>query len=168
MRSYNKIVALYWLQLLLVLALAGSAIFNGQWSIQSNLLSLLPQENSKKELKAAEKALFSQTEKQVVILVSGDDALAAYHALQNKIFTLAGISLIDNKMHSLADVSQFYLPYRHNLLSASYQDNLINKEAVTQMINAQLVQLSNPFVSETLAFDPRLNLADYLNKSFII
>jgi len=101
-----------------------------------------------------------------VVLLTGDKSIAAFHELKKQTKILPSIEFIDNQKPVLAEIAKFYAPFRHNLLTSHYQKNLANKELITQMINTQLVQLSNPFVSETLAYDPRLNLADYLNQSF--
>ena len=149
-----------------MITLAVWVIVNGQWRIQSNLLSLLPQTGQNQQFQAAENVLFSQTQNQVVILLSGEQAITAVHQLKKSINTIDDIRVIESQKPQLDEITSFYAPYRHNLLSENYQENLSSQEAISQLISSQLIQLSNPFVSETLAYDPRLNLADYLNQSF--
>jgi len=137
------------------------AIF-GQWKLETNLLSLLPTSSNDQEIQLAEKALFSHKEQQLVVLISGDNSISAHQMLQHAINEIAQISSVNLPEPSLTEITQFYLPYRHNFLSQQYLDNINNKQELTRLFTSQMIELANPFVSETLSTAPRLNLAHYL------
>lgn len=139
----------------------------GRWQLETNLLSLLPASAQTSKVQAAGRALFADKQNQIVILVSGEDATAAYNMLQNGVKFIDEISVIDSPQPTVKSLSEFYLPYRHNFLSQRYLDALDDKKALKDLVAGQLTQLSNPFVSETLAVSPRLNLADYLQETLI-
>ena len=75
MRDCNKLKLYYWLQLCSVLLLGGYLLFFGQWQIETNLLSILPHSEQQQDFKRAEQALFKQKSQQLVVLISGENAL---------------------------------------------------------------------------------------------
>lgn len=161
----TKLQKLYWLQLLAVLFLGGYFIFFANWKIETNLLSILPNAEQQQDFEAAEQALFKQKSQQLVVLLSGSNALAAYEELQTAIKQTKYVAELHTPEPALTDIANFYIPYRHNFLPAAYLDNIANGQMLSQLANTQLVQLANPFVSETIATAPRLNLAAYLQES---
>jgi predicted exporter len=135
----------------------------GEWNVQSNLLSLLPTAKNEVVLNKAEKALFKDKEQQVVIVLNGKQAVSAYEYMQQQLSALPAVEISQFQLPSLTELTQFYLPYKDNLLSDRYLQNINDPAVMTQLITSQLIQMNNPFVSSTLAAAPRLNLADYLN-----
>ena len=163
MRNYNKGLIAYFLQLTLVVLLGVYFLVMGEWHVQSNLLSLLPGSKNDLVLNKAEQALFKDKEQQVVIALSGKQAIPAYQAMKMKLSALSMVELNEFQLPSLTEISQYYLPYKDNLLSERYLKNINDPAVMTQLITSQLIQMNNPFVSSTIALAPRLNLADYLN-----
>lgn len=162
MRDFNKLKKLYWLQLLAVFLLGGYLLFFGQWRIESNLLSILPHSAQQQDFSAAEQALFKSKSQQLIVLISGDNALKAHNALAMKVHDVANVSVAPLTEPSLTDIADFYIPFRHNFLTSSYLEHLDNSQALAQLATKQIIQVANPFVSETIATAPRLNLAEYL------
>ncbi|WP_077284406.1 MMPL family transporter [Cognaticolwellia aestuarii] len=162
MRDFNKLKKLYWLQLLAVFLLGGYLLFFGQWRIESNLLSILPHSAQQQDFSAAEQALFKSKSQQLLVLIAGDNALKAHDALAMKVHDVANVSLAPLIEPSLTDIAEFYRPFRHNFLTSSYLEHLDNSQALAQLATKQIIQVANPFVSETIATAPRLNLAEYL------
>ena len=162
MRDCNKLTIYYWLQLCSVLLLGGYLLFFGQWHIETNLLSILPHSEHQQDFKRAEQALFKQKSQQLVVLISGENALKAQHALVASVNEIAHVTILPTPEPSLSDITAFYTPYRHNFLTPSYLENIDNSQALQQLATNQVIQLANPFVSATIATAPRLNLADYL------
>ena len=167
MRVCNKLHILYWLQLFAVLLLGVYLLFFGQWHVETNLLSILPNSSQHESFKSAETALFQQKTQQLVVLVTGDDALPAYKALATSINETAQVEFLPTPEPAMSDIAAFYLPYRHNVLSQNYVENIADSQALSQLASNQVIQLANPFVSETIATAPRLNLADYLQGSLL-
>lgn len=163
MRNYNKGLIGYFLQLICVFLLAGYMLVMGEWQVQSNLLSLLPESRDEMLLNKAEQALFKNKERQVVVILHGEQAIAAYQDLHQQLANIPTIKNNQSALPSLANISDFYLPYKDNFLSERYLKNINDPSVMTQLITSQLIQMNNPFVSSTLAAAPRLNLADYLN-----
>lgn len=162
MRDFNKLKKLYWLQLLAVFLLGGYLLFFGQWRIESNLLSILPHSAQQQDFSAAEQALFKSKSQQLIVLIAGDNALKAHNALAMKVHDVANVSVAPLTEPSLTDIADFYIPFRHNFLTSSYLEHLDNSQALAQLATKQIIQVANPFVSETIATAPRLNLAEYL------
>ena len=162
MRGYNKLKKLYWLQLLAVFLLGGYLLFFGKWRIESNLLSILPHSAQQQDFSAAEQALFKNKSQQLMVLIAGKNALNAYHALAAKVADVANVNIVPLAEPSLTDIAKFYNPFRHNFLAPSYLENIGNSQALMQLATKQVIQVANPFVSETIATAPRLNLAEYL------
>jgi len=162
-RNYNKGLIAYFLQLGLVLLLGVYFLVMGEWQVQSNLLSLLPGSENNLVLNKAEQALFKDKEQQVVISLNGKQAIPAYQAMQKQLSALPMVELSEFQLPSLTEISQFYLPYKDNFLSERYLKNINDPAVITQLITSQLIQMNNPFVSSTIGFAPRLNLADHLN-----
>lgn len=167
MRVCNKLHILYWLQLFAVLLLGVYLLFFGKWHVETNLLSILPNSSQHESFKSAETALFQQKTQQLVVLVTGDDALSAYKALATSINETAQVEFLPTPEPAMSDIAAFYLPYRHNVLSQNYVENIADSQALSQLASNQVIQLANPFVSETIATAPRLNLADYLQGSLL-
>lgn len=162
MPALIKLQRLYWLQLFAVLVIGVYLVFFGKWQIETNLLSILPNSSQHQSFRAAEEALFKQKSQQLVVLLSGDNAIAAYRRLSDDISKIEQVAELRTPEPALTDIASFYLPYRHNFLPQSYLKNIANGQALSQLANNQLIQLANPFVSETIATAPRLNLAEYL------
>jgi predicted exporter len=162
-RNYNKGLIAYFLQLGLVLLLGVYFLVMGEWHVQSNLLSLLPGSENNLVLNKAEQALFKDKEQQVVIALHGKQAIPAYQTMQKQLSALPMVELNEFQLPSLTEISQFYLPYKDNFLSDRYLKSINDPAVITQLITSQLIQMNNPFVSSTIGFAPRLNLADYLN-----
>ncbi len=158
----TKFQKLYWLQLLIVLLLGVYIIFWGKWQVETNLLSIFPKSAQHQSFKTAEHALFQQKSQQLVVLLSGDNAIAAYRKLRIDISEISQVVELRTPEPALADIASFYSPYKYNFLPQSYLNNIANGQMLTQLANNQLIQLANPFVSETIATAPRLNLAIYL------
>lgn len=134
----------------------------GHWHLETNLLSILPKTANNQQFSAAEDALFNTRNQQAVVLISGDNALAAYNAINKEVEQLANVDVIAQPEMQLSDIVEFYRPFRNNFVSSSYQNAISSAAELTQYNLNQLVQLTNPLVSETLQIAPRLNLADYL------
>lgn len=162
MRDFNKLKKLYWLQLLSVFLLGSYLLFFGQWRIESNLLSILPHSAQQQDFSAAEQALFKNKSQQLIVLIAGDNALNAHHALAVKARDVANVNIVPLAEPSLTDIAEFYRPFRHNFLTSSYLENIDNSQVLMKLATQQIIQVANPFVSETIATAPRLNLADYL------
>ena len=162
MEGFNKLKKLYWLQLIAVFLLGGYLLFFGQWRIESNLLSILPHSAQQQDFSVAEQALFKNKSRQLMVLITGENALSAHHALAVKLNDVANVNSVPLTQPSLTEISEFYHPFRHNFLAPSYLKNIDNSQALMQLATKQVIQVANPFVSETIASAPRLNLAEYL------
>lgn len=162
MEGFNKLKKLYWLQLIAVFLLGGYLLFFGQWRIESNLLSILPHSAQQQDFSVAEQALFKNKSRQLMVLIAGENALSAHHALAVKLNDVANVNSVPLTQPSLTEISEFYHPFRHNFLAPSYLKNIDNSQALMQLATKQVIQVANPFVSETIATAPRLNLAEYL------
>lgn len=143
--------------------LGGYQIIFGEWQIQTNILSLLPNDGYSQNKILAEQALFEDKNNQIIIAISGNKSKEAYHALQKQVLALPLMSLATLEAPSISDVSTFYKPYVTNVMSKRYLSSIESSAEITQLISTQLTQLTNPFVSETIAYAPRLNLAEMLN-----
>lgn len=165
MRNSNKTLVLYVFQFLIVLALGIYLVFFGQWKIETNLLSLLPQSSQHQDFTAAERALFAEKEQQLLVLISGKEAAQASRLLHSKIKDNSHVKVLKYSEPRLSEIADFYLPYKHNFLSDEYQNQLKSSEGLTRLVNEQIIAVSNPFVGETIAKAPRLALAHYLQTS---
>ena len=166
MLNYNKLLLAYWGQLTFVICLGIALFFFGQWKIETNILTLLPELSTSTEIKKAQQALFSNKEQQVLIAISGNNAIAAHQALTQDLHKTTSVTVNKVTVPTPQDISQFYAPYRNNFISLSNLARLNNSDAFAANIAKQLTQITNPFVSETLGIDSRLILADYLNTEF--
>lgn len=165
MRNLTKRSVFYWLQLTFVLMLGLYLLFFGRWQLETSLLSLLPNSGQYSDMSLAEQALFSDKQNQVVIIISGENAVAGYNTLQRNVKAMSDVELIESSQPSITTLAEFYLPYRHNFLSENYLNALDDELALSQLVTEQLTQLANPLVSATLASAPRLNLAHYLQEA---
>lgn len=138
-------------------------MLGSSWRLETNLLSVLPKALNSK-VAAAEQALFSESEKQILVLFSGKDAHLAYQQLSEQLSVETDVEIDQAPLATLEDISRFYLPYRHNFLSTSYIENLHDPEKLRQLVASQLIQLTNPLISEAIAQNPRLNLPNYLQE----
>lgn len=166
MHDFNRLRKLYWLQLCSVLLLGGYLLFFGQWQLETNLLSILPQSAQQQDFSAAEQALFNDKSQQLVILITGENALQAHKALEMGVNDMAKVNVLPLPEPALAAIADFYLPYRDNFLTPAYQEHIDNSQALAALAMSQVSQVANPFVSATLAKAPRLNLAQYLQVAF--
>ena len=158
----------------MVLLLAGYQLGWGQWQIETNILSLLPtdsqaQASQKYNVQQAKAALFQQANQRVLVAISGEQAIPAYHQLATEITSFDGIENESMTVPDISDVIEFYQPYRDSVITDDYQALLNTPQAILnapQAINnfvlGKLTQVSDPFVSGSLAISPRLNLADFL------
>lgn len=173
---------LYLLQLLAVLLLAGYQLGWGQWQIETNILSLLPhdsqaQASQKHDIQQAKSALFQQANQRVLVAISGEQAIPAYQQLAKTISTFDGIENEAMAVPDIKDIIAFYQPYRDSVMTADYQALLTDTasatlteprvtlsapQAINNFVLGKLTQVSDPFVSGSLAIAPRLNLADFL------
>ncbi|MDX2319230.1 MAG: hypothetical protein QNK26_01400, partial [Moritella sp.] len=163
---------LYLLQLLAVLLLAGYQLGWGQWQIETNILSLLPHDNQaefsqteasqKQDINQAKSALFQQANQRVLVAISGEQAIPAYKQLAKTITTFDGIENEAMKVPAINEVIDFYQPYRDSVMTTDYQALLTDPQAINNFVLGKLTQVSDPFVSGSLAIAPRLNLADFL------
>jgi len=173
---------LYLLQLLAVLLLAGYQLGWGQWQIETNILSLLPNDNQaqasqKHDIQQAKSALFQQANQRVLVAISGEQAIPAYQQLAKTISTFDGIENEAMAVPDIKDIIAFYQPYRDSVMTADYQALLADTasatlteprvtlsapQAINNFVLGKLTQVSDPFVSGSLAIAPRLNLADFL------
>ncbi|WP_075532374.1 MMPL family transporter [Moritella viscosa] len=157
----------YLLQLIVVLLLAGYQLGWGQWKIETNILSLLPtdsqaQANQQQDISQAKSALFQQANQRVLVAISGEKAISAYYQLANTITSFSGIENESMTVPDISDVIAFYQPYRDSVMTDDYQALLTEPQAINNFVLGKLTQVSDPFVSGSLAISPRLNLADFL------
>ncbi|GIC76891.1 MMPL family transporter [Moritella sp. F3] len=166
--SHNKLgVKFYLLQLIAVLLLAGYQLGWGQWQIETNILSLLPQNSQtqssqKHNIQQAKSALFQQANQRVLVAISGEQAVPAYKQLTKTISTFDGIENEAMTVPDIKDIVTFYQPYRDSVMTADYQALLTDPHAINNFVLGKLTQVSDPFVSGSLAIAPRLNLAEFL------
>ena len=151
----------------MVLLLAGYQLGWGQWQIETNILSLLPtdsqaQASQKHNMQQAKSALFQQANQRVLVAISGEQAIPAYHQLANTITSFSGIENESMTVPDISDVIAFYQPYRDSVMTDDYRALLADPQAVNNFVLGKLTQVSDPFVSGSLAISPRLNLADFL------
>jgi len=157
----------YLFQLVVVLLLAGYQLGWGQWKIETNILSLLPtdsqaQASQQQDINQAKSALFQQANQRVLVAISGEQAIPAYHQLANTITSFTGIENESMTVPDISDVIAFYQPYRDSVMTDDYQALLTEPQAINNFVLGKLTQVSDPFVSGSLAISPRLNLADFL------
>ncbi|EDM68721.1 putative membrane protein, Predicted exporter [Moritella sp. PE36] len=168
-RDLNKKLGLkcYLLQLAMVLLLAGYQLGWGQWQIETNILSLLPtdsqaQASQQYNIQQAKAALFQQANQRVLVAISGEQAIPAYRQLANEITSFDGIENESMTVPDISEVIAFYQPYRDSVMTDDYQALLSTPQAINNFVLGKLTQVSDPFVSGSLAISPRLNLADFL------
>jgi predicted exporter len=161
-RSYNNNFKFYIIQLICVLALGLYQLMWGQWQIETNILSLLPTSSHQQDVAKAKTALFQQANQRVLVAISGERPIAAYRELAQAIKSFNGIENETLAIPEIADIIAFYAPYRDSVLTPQYQQLLADPQALNNFVLGQLTQVSNPFVSGSLAIAPRLNLADFL------
>ncbi|WP_392339337.1 MMPL family transporter [Moritella marina] len=187
--THNKSgLKFYLLQLIAVLLLAGYQLGWGQWQIETNILSLLPTDNQalsspiaasqKHDINQAKSALFQQANQRVFVAISGGQAMPAYQQLAKTISTFDGIENEAMTVPDIKDIVAFYQPYRDSVMTDDYQAllaapqttlttaqdqaTLTTAHAINNFVLGKLTQVSDPFVSGSLAIAPRLNLADFL------
>jgi predicted exporter len=173
--SHKKLgLKFYLLQLMAVLLLAGYQLGWGQWQIETNILSLLPndsqaQASQEHDIQQAKSALFQQANQRVLVAISGEQAMPAYKQLAETIRTFDGIENEAMTVPDIKDIIAFYQPYRDCVMTADYQAllteppaTLNTAQAINNFVLGKLTQVSDPFVSASLAIAPRLNLADFL------
>ena len=172
--SANKKIGLkcYLLQLVVVLLLAGYQLSWGQWQIETNILSLLPTDSQaqasqkhttqQKNVQQAKAALFQQANQRVLVAISGEQAILAYRQLATEITSFDGIENEAMAVPDISEVIEFYQPYRDSVMTDDYQALLSTPQAINNFVLGKLTQVSDPFVSGSLAISPRLNLADFL------
>jgi predicted exporter len=161
-RSYNNSFKFYIIQLICVLTLGLYQLMWGQWQIETNILSLLPTSSHQQDVAKAKTALFQQANQRVLVAISGERPIAAYRELAKAIKSFNGIENETLAIPEIADIIAFYAPYRDSVVTPQYQQLLADPQALNNFVLGQLTQISNPFVSGSLAIAPRLNLADFL------
>jgi len=164
--SYSNFQKFYVTQLLLILLLGGYQFVFGSWQVQTNILSILPNTQISKALLSSEQALFGQAKKKVTIALTGEKAVIAYNALVTKLNQIESVDIHTEQLPSISQISQFYRPFKDNFLTPQYVKALDDASEMQSLILSQVIQMANPFVSETIAFSPRLALAEYLNTEF--
>lgn len=141
--------------ILLIVALKQGIKFQG------DMLSALPNSNYSASIIEAEEQLFSRANSRIVISISGREKAPAYQQLLQNI----------NKYHwhvqlpkpdELTRLTAFYLQYAGNLLTDDYRQIVQDKSQFGDYFSLQLSQVANPIVSETIANDPSLATANYL------
>lgn len=168
MPNLNKPLTLYLSQFIIVVITGLYLLVFGQWHIETNMLSLLPKRHAQAEFETVESMLFNAQKNQFLIAVSGDKSIEAYHVLHEKMAVVAGVEKVEESIPTPQQISKFYAPFRHNLLSEEYKLVLLEPSQLTPYIYSQLTQLSNPFVGVSLAYSPRLNLAQFLQSQLSV
>jgi len=152
-----------------VLLLAAYQLLWGQWQIETNILSLLPndsQASQQQDMQQAKSALFQQANQRVLVAISGAQAIPAYRQLAESVTAFDGIENEATTVPDINEVIAFYQPYRDSVITDDYQTLLSDPLAINNFVLAKLTQVSDPFVSGSLAIAPRLNLADFLATGF--
>jgi len=136
----------------------------GKANFQADILSLLPQ-NVQTVVQDAESHFFDGNKRHVFISFSGTDAKLSYDQFfslsQNKPwFNVKSIDL------DLEKAVQFYLPYQGYLLADNLSEALTSPESYSQFASQKLSEVVNPFVSASIAQDPSLSTAEFVEQAF--
>jgi predicted exporter len=119
----HHLLAWLWLAFLLAAAvflIAGRETLATR--IDTDLLALLPRDERRPALEAALRALSTQGERQLALLVSAQDEATTRQALTLVRETLADLGLTRQGHDATAFPADFYTPYRHGLLTAADRD----------------------------------------------
>ncbi|MDR2031129.1 MAG: hypothetical protein LBP86_02465 [Azoarcus sp.] len=151
MAPVHRLLAGGWLVCLLA---AGAILLLGEarWAgrIDTDLLALMPRDERRPVHEAALKALAARGERQLAVLVSAHEAAATHEAAVLARAALADSGLVERRgdTGSLAD---FYLPWRHGLLSAADLDWL--RTATPEAAHARALGLAHaPFAPGALSW----------------
>jgi len=139
-------------------------LISGKAKFQADILSLLPQ-NVQTVVQDAESHFFDGNKRHVYISFSGKDAKIAHDQFfslsQNKPwFNVKTLDL------DLEKTVQFYLSYQGYLLADNFSKALTSPESYSQFASQKLSEVVNPFVSASIAQDPSLATAEFVEQAF--
>jgi predicted exporter len=152
------------IQGLVAMILLVFVLISGKAKFQADIMSLLPH-NVKTVIKDAESHFFDGNKKHVFISFSGTDAKLSYdkfYSLSQKKswFNVKAIEL------DLEKAIQFYLPYQGVLLADNFSKSLSSSESYRHFASQKLTEIVNPFVSASIAQDPSLSTAEFVEQAF--
>jgi len=139
-------------------------LITGKAKFQADILSLLPQ-NVQTVVQDAESHFFDGNKKHVFISFSGTNAKLSHDQFlslsQNKPwFNVKTLEL------DLEKAVQFYLPYQGRLLADNFSKSLSSSERYSLFASQKLTEIVNPFVSASIAQDPSLSTAEFVEQAF--
>jgi len=136
----------------------------GKAKFQADILSLLPQ-NVQTVLQDAESHFFDGNKRHVFISFSGKNAKLSH----DHFFSLSqkkpwfNVKTLDLDLEKAV---QFYLPYQGVLLADDFSKALSSPESYTLFASQKLTEIVNPFVSASIAQDPSLATAEFVEQAF--
>jgi predicted exporter len=136
----------------------------GKANFQADILSLLPQD-VKTVIQDAESHFFDGNKRHVFISFSGKDAKISHDhfislSQRKPWFNVKSIDL------DLEKSVQFYLPYQGYLLADNLSEALTSPESYSQFASQKLSEVVNPFVSASIAQDPSLSTAEFVEQAY--
>ncbi|WP_114325583.1 MMPL family transporter [Candidatus Colwellia aromaticivorans] len=152
------------IQGLVAMILLVFVLITGKAKFQADILSLLPQ-NIQTVVQDAESHFFDGNKRHVFISFSGTDAKLSHDQFfslsqKNPWFNVKAIEL------DLEKSVQFYLPYQGVLLADNFLKALSSPESYLLFASQKLTEIVNPFVSASIAQDPSLSTAEFVEQAF--
>lgn len=148
------------LQGLVAIILLVFVFVSGKAKFQADILALLPQD-SHALAQNAEAHFFNKNKTQIFISFAGETANIAH----DKFLSLVQQKPWFNKTNENIELDaliDFYIPYRGQLISPQYSEAIKNPQSFNTYANQKLSEVVNPFISQSIAGDPSLSIADYV------
>ena len=128
-----------------------------------DILAALPsQQHRDLEQQRASDAFYQRSQSRLMFSISGEHAIVSAKHLATALADIDGLTLDLPEVPEFKQLITFYSQYPGALSSLNYQQQTTSSQAVNDYFFSQLTRLNNPFVSATLADDPSLSTAAFL------
>lgn len=128
-----------------------------------DILAALPsQQQRDPEQQLASDAFYQRSQSRLMLSIRGKLAVLGAKHLASELTAIEGLTLDQPNVPDFNQLIRFYSQFPGALSSMNYQQQTTSAEAVSDYFFSQLTRLNNPFVSATLADDPSLSTAAFL------
>lgn len=150
-------------QSVLAVTLCLFVLLTGKLNLQSDLLSLLPQETHSQNSEA-ETHFFAQYKNNVVISLTGDLALQSHDLLKVKLKAL-GLEFEILNVPTLEAIAEFYSQYDGKLLSEEYRAQLVANSPLSPFVFEYLSAAINPILDPFFSSQPTLGTGKFVESA---
>lgn len=151
------------IQGVLAVALCLFVLLTGKLSLQSDLLSLLPQETNSQNSEV-ETHFFAQYKNNVVFSLTGDSTSQSHDWLKVKLKEL-GLEFETLNAPTLTALAEFYSQYNGQLLSEEYRTQLAENSPLSPFVFEYLSSAINPILDPFFASQPTLSTGKFVESA---